>query len=134
KLLAQVHAHEIFEDGVYNSDPHAGNVIIMDDGRLGLIDYGAGARMTIEQRRNFAHLLIAISEYHEDDIIYWMQKVGISSKKLDRVYMLAYGLLCFHRGYNEEDMRKVGIPKEIGVMDLDAYLNDLDKLEHFQKH
>ena len=50
KLLSDVHAHEIFIEGVYNSDPHAGNVLVMSDGRLGLIDYGACFELSHEQR------------------------------------------------------------------------------------
>ena len=38
--LADVHAHEIFVDGCFNGDPHPGNVMLLPDGRLGLIDYG----------------------------------------------------------------------------------------------
>jgi aarF domain-containing kinase len=40
ELLMKVHAHEIFTDGIFNGDPHPGNILLMDDGRLGLIDYG----------------------------------------------------------------------------------------------
>eukprot|EP00959_Pyramimonas_sp_CCMP1952_P326512 6834711-Pyramimonas_sp.AAC.1 len=40
ELLMEVHAHEIFNDGIFNGDPHPGNILLMDDGRLGLIDYG----------------------------------------------------------------------------------------------
>merc|ERR1712202_42094 len=34
KLLCDVHAHEVFVDGMFNSDPHAGNIMQMEDGRL----------------------------------------------------------------------------------------------------
>lgn len=27
-------------DGVFHADPHAGNLLLLDDGRLGLIDFG----------------------------------------------------------------------------------------------
>jgi aarF domain-containing kinase len=40
RLCADVHAHEIFVDGAFNGDPHPGNILLMPDGRLGLIDYG----------------------------------------------------------------------------------------------
>merc|ERR1719201_447579 len=49
KLLFDVHGHEMFENGLFNSDPHAGNVLMMPDGRLGLIDYGAVMRLTVDQ-------------------------------------------------------------------------------------
>jgi aarF domain-containing kinase len=40
QTLLDVHAWEILIDGAFNGDPHPGNILLMDDGRLGLIDYG----------------------------------------------------------------------------------------------
>ena len=37
--LLAVHGHEILVDGVFNADPHPGNVLYVD-GKLALIDYG----------------------------------------------------------------------------------------------
>ena len=47
KLLYEVHGHQILNDGVFNADPHAGNVMICNDGRLGLIDYGNAPTLTL---------------------------------------------------------------------------------------
>ena len=30
----------ILRDGVYHADPHAGNIWILNDGRIGLLDFG----------------------------------------------------------------------------------------------
>jgi predicted unusual protein kinase regulating ubiquinone biosynthesis (AarF/ABC1/UbiB family) len=38
--LFKVHGHEIFCTPVFNADPHPGNIIVLPDNRLGLIDYG----------------------------------------------------------------------------------------------
>eukprot|EP00913_Durusdinium_trenchii_P019409 g18247.t1 len=65
RLLYDVHGYEIFQLGLFNSDPHAGNVFMMPDGKLGLIDYGACMRLTATQRTCIAKLLIAIAD--EDD-------------------------------------------------------------------
>merc|ERR1740138_1240959 len=54
RSLFEVHGHEIFQNGLFNSDPHAGNVLLLPDGRLGLLDYGAVMRLTIEQRTSIA--------------------------------------------------------------------------------
>lgn len=40
ELLHHVHAHEIFLNGEFNGDPHPGNILLLNDGRVGLIDYG----------------------------------------------------------------------------------------------
>lgn len=30
----------LFVDGVFHADPHAGNLLLLPDGRLGLLDFG----------------------------------------------------------------------------------------------
>jgi hypothetical protein len=39
-VINRVHAHEILVNGVFNGDPHPGNILLCPDGRVGLIDYG----------------------------------------------------------------------------------------------
>ena len=43
--MGQVHGTQMLLDGVYNADPHPGNIIVLADGRLGLIDYGMVGRL-----------------------------------------------------------------------------------------
>jgi predicted unusual protein kinase regulating ubiquinone biosynthesis (AarF/ABC1/UbiB family) len=38
--LLAVHGHEVFLTDRFNADPHPGNIVVMGDGRLGLIDCG----------------------------------------------------------------------------------------------
>ena len=40
QTVTSAFAHQIFVDGCFNGDPHPGNVMLLPDGRLGLIDYG----------------------------------------------------------------------------------------------
>lgn len=34
-LLNEVHAHEIFLDGIFNGDPHPGNIFLLKNGKIG---------------------------------------------------------------------------------------------------
>jgi aarF domain-containing kinase len=61
KVLIHVHGLQMIKDGVYNADPHPGNVIVMPCGRLGLLDYGMVVRLTPEERMNIAQTLVALS-------------------------------------------------------------------------
>jgi hypothetical protein len=38
--LMQVRCYQLFHDGVFNSDPHGGNFLLLPDGRIGLIGFG----------------------------------------------------------------------------------------------
>lgn len=67
--LIRVHGHEIFADGAFNGDPHPGNVLLMPDGRLGLIDYGQVKRMTVSDRIMYAKLIIALSRDDRDEVV-----------------------------------------------------------------
>ncbi len=44
-LLLNATGHQIFADGVYNGNPHHGNILVWDCGRLGLIDYGQNVHL-----------------------------------------------------------------------------------------
>jgi ubiquinone biosynthesis protein len=38
--VAALYARMIFEHGFFHGDPHPGNILVLDDGRLGLLDFG----------------------------------------------------------------------------------------------
>lgn len=69
KLLYDVHGHQVFQDGCFNADPHAGNVMVCDDGRLGLIDYGNAPTLSLQQRINLAKFVLALDKGDDDEII-----------------------------------------------------------------
>ena len=46
KTLVHVHGLQLLGSGLYNADPHPGNVLILPDGRLGLLDYGLVGRLS----------------------------------------------------------------------------------------
>jgi aarF domain-containing kinase len=62
--LLDVHGYEIFHCPLFNSDPHPGNIIVMPDGRLGLIDYGQCKTFTDERtKRNIAGENVVTSSF-----------------------------------------------------------------------
>eukprot|EP01125_Pyxidicula_operculata_P003179 TRINITY_DN1352_c0_g1_i4.p1 TRINITY_DN1352_c0_g1~~TRINITY_DN1352_c0_g1_i4.p1 ORF type:complete len:479 (+),score=76.85 TRINITY_DN1352_c0_g1_i4:929-2365(+) len=60
ELLHRVHAHQVFTDGAFNGDPHPGNILLMNDGRLGLIDYGQVKHIDLQTRIHCALLIMAL--------------------------------------------------------------------------
>ena len=40
----------MLHDGLFSSDPHPGNVMLLHDGRIGLIDFGQAKYLTTAQR------------------------------------------------------------------------------------
>jgi ubiquinone biosynthesis protein len=43
---------QIFDEGRFHADPHGGNLLILEDGRLGLIDLGLTGELNARDRRN----------------------------------------------------------------------------------
>lgn len=52
--------HQILLDGVFHADPHPGNVLLLADGRLGLLDFGSVGRLDGGLRDAFQRLLLAV--------------------------------------------------------------------------
>lgn len=51
----------IFEDGYFHGDLHPGNVLVQEDGTIGLIDFGLVGKLSPRQRDNILDILIGIS-------------------------------------------------------------------------
>lgn len=69
ETVALVHGHEIMVDGCVNGDPHPGNILLLDDGRLGLVDYGQVKHLSKEFRKSYAELIIALAEDDREKVI-----------------------------------------------------------------
>jgi ubiquinone biosynthesis protein len=52
--------YQITEGGVFHADPHPGNVLLLTDGRLALIDFGSAGRLDAQQRSALQNLVLAL--------------------------------------------------------------------------
>ena len=52
--------YQITEGGAYHADPHPGNVLLLTDGRLALLDFGSVGRLDAQQRAALQNLLLAV--------------------------------------------------------------------------
>ena len=48
RLLIKTYLKQLLEDGFFHADPHTGNLLVMDDGRLAFFDFGMVGRITPE--------------------------------------------------------------------------------------
>jgi ubiquinone biosynthesis protein len=58
--LMEVMLHSIFEEGLFHADPHPGNVFVLPDGRLCLLDFGMMGELDEPMRESLALLLEAV--------------------------------------------------------------------------
>lgn len=59
RLLAAL-LQQVLLDGVFHADPHPGNVLLLEDGRLGLLDFGSVGRIDAVLRAALQRLLLAV--------------------------------------------------------------------------
>ncbi len=51
---------QVMLDGVFHADPHPGNILLLPDGRLGLLDFGLVGRVDAGLRASLQRLLLAV--------------------------------------------------------------------------
>lgn len=59
---AQLVLRMLLRDGFFHADPHSGNVFILRDGRIALIDFGMVGRLSEARRTEVANLLFGLVE------------------------------------------------------------------------
>jgi ubiquinone biosynthesis protein len=74
---------QVFEDGLVHGDPHPGNVFVLDDGRLGLIDFGLVTRLSPMQRDTLIALLVSIVTGDIDTIARTVLRMGRPLGRID---------------------------------------------------
>ena len=79
--LHDVHAHALFADGLFNADPHPGNILYdaaarKGLGSIGLIDYGQVKRNSVDERLKLARLIVAIDDRDNDRIVRCFTAMG----------------------------------------------------------
>jgi len=60
RTLLRSLVYQITESGVFHADPHPGNILLLTDGRLALLDFGSVGRIDAQQRLALQSLLLAI--------------------------------------------------------------------------
>ena len=58
--LVRLMLQTIFEEGIFHADPHPGNVFVLPDGRLSLLDFGNTGELDEPTRESLARLLQAV--------------------------------------------------------------------------
>jgi ubiquinone biosynthesis protein len=60
RTLLDTLLRQVVLDGVFHADPHPGNVLLLSDGRLALLDFGSVGRLDVAVRAALQQLLLAV--------------------------------------------------------------------------
>ncbi len=69
--------HQLFDDGLFHADPHPGNLIVLSDKRVGMLDFGLVGRLTPAMRQTLIMMTLAVALKDPDTVSRILYRVGI---------------------------------------------------------
>src|SRR5947209_18605885 len=75
--LLRTFLEQMLQEGVFHADPHPGNVMLLADGRLALIDFGAAGRLDPVQQAALRDLMAGVSRRDADAVVQAVLQVAI---------------------------------------------------------
>lgn len=103
EILSAVHLSEIIDDGLFNGDAHPGNILLLDDGKLGLIDYGQTKELDFKERVIIAKFILALAREDKKEVVrIFLDEMGGRTKYSNED--IIYRLNCFYFDRNTYDI------------------------------
>ena len=115
---ARIFLDMVFRDGVFHADPHPGNLLVLTDGRIGLLDFGMVAYLGDDLRDHLVDLLVAFVSRDSQSLARAVEELASVPVKADRA-RLRRDLAEFHAQVS-------GVPLE--DLSTTATLNDFTGL------
>ncbi|KAL7535268.1 hypothetical protein ACHAWF_005113 [Thalassiosira exigua] len=133
--LLDVHGYQVLNQGLFNADPHPGNILVVQDDehpshrpKIGLIDYGQVKQLEPEERVKIARLILSIADKEADEVIAGhFRDLGIKTKTDSTRFLAEFGRLMFgsfeakhldhewHKNLHRED-RVLYFPNELSMV------------------
>ncbi|BDA51611.1 Protein ACTIVITY OF BC1 COMPLEX KINASE 8, chloroplastic [Coccomyxa sp. Obi] len=73
----------MLQQGLFQADPHAGNLLLQEEGTLVLLDFGQCKALTAARQRAIARLIIALDKGRPSGVVAAMKGMGMEFKGLD---------------------------------------------------
>ena len=81
--LARSLLTQIFLHGFFHGDPHQGNVLVLDDGRVGLLDTGIIGSFDRATLRALVELLVAVFDRDSQGALDQLMEIGVMGEAMD---------------------------------------------------
>ncbi|MBW8875080.1 MAG: AarF/ABC1/UbiB kinase family protein [Acidobacteria bacterium] len=81
--LCRAYLDQILVDGFFHADPHPGNLLVTDDGRLALLDLGMVARLEPVMQERLLKLLLAVTEGRGNEVAQLTVQIGTTLEDYD---------------------------------------------------
>ncbi len=80
---ARAFLKQVFEHGFFHADPHPGNLLLLKDGRMAMVDFGIVGRIDQGLRKRAAGVLVALVERDSDRMMDECIALGVGNEALE---------------------------------------------------
>lgn len=123
ETIASVYLTMLFDEALFHADPHTGNLIVLENGKLGILDFGMIGRIDENLRETIEEMLVAISTGDQNRLTRLIRRIGDAPPDLDES-TLAIDVAEFVGTYGRQSL---------GDFDLTGALNELSDVLHRHK-
>jgi len=81
--LVEIYLHQFFKTGLFHADPHPGNLLVTEDGKIGLVDFGMVGRLDRDLRGLLGTTFVALTRGDVDAIAEAYLEIGVASEETD---------------------------------------------------
>jgi ubiquinone biosynthesis protein len=117
---AELYLEMIFMQGFYHADPHPGNIVVLSDNVIGLLDFGMVGRIEERLREQIEEMLLTIVNQDVAMLTSLIKKIGRPTVALDE-NALAIDVADFVGQYATQSMEK---------FDVGGALSDMTEIIH----
>ncbi|HZK53954.1 MAG TPA: AarF/UbiB family protein [Desulfosporosinus sp.] len=75
--LVQSVFQQVLIEGFFHADPHPGNIFLLSEGVISLIDFGMVGRLTADMKQNLASMVIAMMRQNTESMLKAVLRIGI---------------------------------------------------------
>ena len=79
---------EMLDYGFYHADPHPGNMLILEGGKIGVLDFGMVGRISKTMKLDLLDLLNTITSQDASQAVYCLEALGVAGVDANRVALV----------------------------------------------
>ena len=84
ETIVEVYIRMMLVHGLFHADPHPGNLLVSNDGRIVLLDFGMVVRVDTDTRRRLLGTAMAAVRQDVDGVLSGMYELGMLDPEVDR--------------------------------------------------